>query len=152
MSSKNCRQNSLLLSRSLQLATKYVSSSKMQDDGNADNDDDNNDSRAPPTMPSLVTTMANVVLQVNRSHLDRTVNFLATRYPTRCGRGGRDIVVCVVSARRSTASRFCSLLFLSVGSAAGAGADADAANDDENENDIAVSDFTEDVRRRCPSS
>jgi hypothetical protein len=124
----------------------------MQDDGNADDDDDDDDGRAPPTTPSLATTMANVILQVNHSHLDRTVDFLATRYPTRGGRGGRDVVVCVVFARRSTASRSCSLLFLSVGSATGAGADADAANDDENENDVAVSDFTEDVRRRCPSS
>jgi hypothetical protein len=124
----------------------------MQDDGNANDDDDDDDGRAPPTTPSLTTTMANVVLQMNCSHLDRMVDFLATRYRTRGGRGGRDVVVRVVSARRSTASRSCSLLFLSVDSAAGAGADADSANNDENENDVAVSDFTEDVRRRCPSS
>jgi hypothetical protein len=60
----------------------------MQDDGNANNDDDGDDGRAPPTTPSLATTMANVVLQVNRSHLDRTVNFLATRYPTRSAAAG----------------------------------------------------------------
>jgi hypothetical protein len=119
----------------------------MQDDGNANDDDDDDDGRAPPTTPSLTTTMANVVLQMNCSHLDRMVDFLATRYRTRGGRGGRDVVVCGVFARRSTASRLSSLLFLSVGSAAGAAVDADAANDDENKNDIAVSDFTEDVRR-----
>ncbi len=136
----------------MQLATNDVSSSKMQNDGNADNDDDDDDGRAPPTTPLLARTMANVVLQVNGSNLDRTVDFLATPYPTRDGRGGCDVVVHVVSTRRSTASRSCSLFFLSVGSAAGASADADAANDDENENDVAVSDFTEDVRRRCPSS
>jgi hypothetical protein len=124
----------------------------MQDDGNVNDDDDNNDGQAPPTTPLLTTTMENVVLQVNRSHLDWMVDFLATRYPTRGGRGGRNVVVCVVSARRSTASRLSSLLFLSVGSAAGAAVDADAANDDENKNDIAVSDFTEDVRRQCPLS
>jgi hypothetical protein len=129
-----------------------VSSSKMQDDGNANDDDDNDDGRAPPTRPSLATTMANLVLQVNRSHLDWAVDFLATRYPACGGRGSCDVVVCIVSTRRSTTSRSCSLLFLGVGFATGAGTDADSANDDENENNIMVSDFTEDMRRQCPSS
>jgi hypothetical protein len=112
----------------------------------------------PTPTPPLEMTDANVVLQVNRSHLDRMADFLATNYPRGgggdgdgdgddCGEGG--IVVRIVSTRRSTASKSCSLLLLRVCSSD----DAVAGNENENENDNegegdALSEFMEDMTKR----
>ena len=109
----------------------------------------------PTPTPPLATTDANVVLQVNRSHLDRMADFLATAYPRGDdggGDGGREggvIVVRIVSLRRSTASKSCSLLLLRVGPAdAGVtGNERESESESESEGD-ALSVFLEDMTRR----
>ena len=108
----------------------------------------------PTPTPPLEMTDANVVLQVNRSHLDRMADFLATNYPGGGGGGGGGddcdegggIAVRIVSTRRSTASKSCSLLLLRVCSSDDAAA-AVACNGRENEGD-ALSEFMEDMTRR----
>ena len=76
------------------------------------------------TAAALVTD-TNVVLQVNRSHLDRMVDFLtsfssspsySSSTDNTCSEVGRDLVVRIVATKKSTASKSCSLLFLHVDS------------------------------------
>ncbi len=119
----------------------------------------------PRPTPPLATTDANAILQVNRSHLYRMADFLAMRYQPRgygcgCGNGndgddcaGGGIVIRIVSTRRSTASRLCSLLLLRMDSADSANAAAvdegkNGGKHSNNDDGGALYAFMEDVTKR----
>lgn len=74
---------------------------------------------------AALVTDTNVVLQVNRSHLDRMVDFLtsfssspsySSSTDNNCSEVSRDLVLRIVATKKSTASKSCSLLFLHVDS------------------------------------